>query len=425
MKIKILALLLVFAMLFSLPSCSSATDDEDKAVAGTISQENSDKTDDTDANENKQPVNNDTADKTPPENEKPLEDTKNPEGTTPPADEKPDTSEKVKYTVTFNHGYDNIKNAEKTDGKLTESVPERPGYKFEGWFDGDEKWNFSNEVTKNMTLKAKWSVITYNITYDLGGATLSGNSPTTYTVEKDVNLGVPSKFGKLFVRWNIKSDDKTLSSDSIPKGTTGDLTISPVWDETVVVLGKYEQDNNRDNGKEDIVWLKIKEENGKALLISKQILDAMAYDTNNSSAAKWENCTIRSWLNSNFYQNAFDVQEKEVIIKTTNQTPGNFDGSVTEDYTFLLSLDEAGAIMKTYAPRYAKPTAYAQANGALLAQATSSSPESGWWWLRTKNSEFGAVFCESNGLFSTKGYNTKLENVGVRPCIRVDLSKLK
>lgn len=425
MKIKLLALLLVFAMLLSLTACSSPADDEDEAIAGLVSQGSSDTTDDTDANENKEPVSDDTADKTPPENEKSSEDTENPEGTTPPKDEKPDTATKSKYTVTFYHGYDNIKDTKSTDGKLTELVPERAGYKFEGWYAGEQKWDFSNEVTKNMSLKAKWSVITYNITYEANGATLPKNAPTTYTVEDSVDLDAPTKMGGLFLRWNIKSENKAFSSDTIPKGTTGDLTITPVWDETVVVLGKYEQDNNLDNGKEDIVWLKLKEEDGKALLISKQILDAMAYDAKGGYSAKWESCDIRRWLNGEFYQSTFSEQEKQAVIKTTNQTPGSFDGSVTDDFVFLMSLEESGVLMKHYAPRYAKPTAYAQANGAQLAQATSSSPESGWWWLRTKNSEFGAVFCESNGLFSTKGYNTKLENVGVRPCIWVDLEKLK
>ena len=48
-------------------------------------------------------------------------------------------------------------------GLIEEPVsPKKRGYYIEGWYDGDQKWDFSNKVTKNITLTAKWE---YQVTY--------------------------------------------------------------------------------------------------------------------------------------------------------------------------------------------------------------------------------------------------------------------
>ena len=36
------------------------------------------------------------------------------------------------------------------------SNPKRSGYTFKGWFLNGTEYNFSNKITKNITLKAKW-----------------------------------------------------------------------------------------------------------------------------------------------------------------------------------------------------------------------------------------------------------------------------
>lgn len=53
-----------------------------------------------------------------------------------------------------------------------------------------------------------------------------------------------------------------------------------------VTFGHYEQDGNVQNGKEDIVWEVIKTEDGKALLLSKYILDCHSYNDVCMSAEK-------------------------------------------------------------------------------------------------------------------------------------------
>ena len=78
-----------------------------------------------------------------------------------------------------------------------------------------------------------------------------------------------SKFGFEERLYNEICDKKCLSE--YPR----DIEINSV---ATVKLGKYEQDNNFDNGKEDIEWIVVEKEGGKALLLSKYIIDLKQYD---------------------------------------------------------------------------------------------------------------------------------------------------
>lgn len=47
----------------------------------------------------------------------------------------------------------------------------------------------------------------------------------------------------------------------------------------IIKFGKYEQDNNLENGKEDIEWIVLKAEKDRALVLSKFALDVQPYHT--------------------------------------------------------------------------------------------------------------------------------------------------
>lgn len=62
------------------------------------------------------------------------------------------------------------------------------GYTFGGWFtnsDCTEAYNFDTAITGGLALYAKWTAITYGITYDLDGGILPENvsNPASYTIE--------------------------------------------------------------------------------------------------------------------------------------------------------------------------------------------------------------------------------------------------
>lgn len=66
---------------------------------------------------------------------------------------------KKTFTVTLDAdgGTCNVETIKVEDGKTASlPTPEKTGFKFEGWFDGTQKYTSSTKITKDVTLKAKW-----------------------------------------------------------------------------------------------------------------------------------------------------------------------------------------------------------------------------------------------------------------------------
>ncbi len=178
-----------------------------------------------------------------------------------------------------------------------------------------------------------------------------------------------------------------------------------------VTFGFYEQDNNTANGKEPIEWqvLDYNAKNNSAMLLSRYGLDAKPYHIESISIT-WEECTLRSWLNGEFMNNAFSTTEKEAILTTAvdnskNQASNMWDtngGNNTRDRIFLLSCAEANKYLgvrwvdgnNMYSLTWkddnnmksrTSPTVYAMQMGASTNDdyTTTEDTATGWWWLRS------------------------------------------
>lgn len=130
---------------------------------------------------------------------------------------------------------------------------------------------------------------------------------------------------------------------------------------STVYFGTYEQNNNTSDGKEDIEWIVLAKENNKVLLLSKDLLDVMAFSKDKNTVT-WEKSIIREWANSTFYDAAFSSQEKKSILTTSVATPknpsyGTAGSPTTKDKIFLLSIQEAQTLL-TQAQRCAVASAY-------------------------------------------------------------------
>lgn len=135
------------------------------------------------------------------------------------------------YTVTLNPNGGHVSNTlieVEYDREYSLPTPEKLGYVFDGWYDGNKRigdkgvWNYSS----NLTLIAHWNIITYKITYVLYGGTNPVSNPSTYTVQSPtINLASPVKTGYAFVGWT----NGTSLITSIPAGSTGDLTLTANW----------------------------------------------------------------------------------------------------------------------------------------------------------------------------------------------------
>lgn len=190
-------------------------------------------------------------------------------------------------------------------------------------------------------------------------------------------------------------------------------------EEKYITFGSYEQDNNIYNGKEPIEWLVLEEKDGKALVISKYILDNQCFFTREMSGLTWDESAIRVWMNDDFYNSAFSESEQSRILETTVKAKENPDifilfrqppGEDTRDKLFLLSIDEADYYFSTQEERVCQATEYVKRDGLKRIE----------WGLRTPGEYSGDMtFVYDSGQIGWgSGY---LRAVGVRPVMWITL----
>ena len=196
-----------------------------------------------------------------------------------------------------------------------------------------------------------------------------------------------------------------------------------------VFFGKYEQFNKTFDGKEDIEWIVLAKENGRALLISKYALDGKAYNTSYTNVT-WEICTLRKWLNNDFINSAFTTYEKTMISTVTVSADKNpkrrtNPGNTTTDKVFLLSITEAEKYFTSDEARKCAPTAYAKVQGAKTTDEykTASGEDTCWWWLRSPGSnQYSATAVYLDGGVNWYGPNVNNDIPAVRPALWIDLN---
>ena len=104
---------------------------------------------------------------------------------------------------------------------------DKSGYEFHGWvltgYNIDAKNHYAS-----IDLKAQYEIITYTISYDLGGGT-ANSLPNTYNTEESVSIPNPTKEGYTFLGWT-GLDLSTATIDYVlPQGSTGNKTYTATW----------------------------------------------------------------------------------------------------------------------------------------------------------------------------------------------------
>lgn len=121
----------------------------------------------------------------------------------------------------------------------------------------------------------------------------------------------------------------------------------------------------------DIRWYVIaKTETGCTLLSEKPVIKMPFNKAGYQVIGTWDKSTVRAWLNNQFY-NTFTEEEKALITMTHNVNPANSEygtpgGDDTDDYVFLLSVEEASALEST-----------------VLKCGYWYDMDNQWWWLRS------------------------------------------
>mgnify|MGYP002855664721 CR=1 FL=1 len=109
------------------------------------------------------------------------------------------------------------------------SPQEIPGYSFEGWYLNERMFTTSQSIRSDITLTAKWSLVTYSIAYALNGGNASEN-PRNYTIESDaITLSNPTCTGYEFKGWYESEDFSGDAVTAIATGSTGDRKFYAKW----------------------------------------------------------------------------------------------------------------------------------------------------------------------------------------------------
>jgi uncharacterized repeat protein (TIGR02543 family) len=150
----------------------------------------------------------------------------------------------ITYTVAYNK---NAADAAGTMNQSTHTYDEeqsltangftRTGYAFAGWAvssggsvshaDSARVENLTAVDGDTVTLYAKWTAISYNITYHLNEGTDGGN-PETYTIEDAIVLCPATRSGFAFQGWHSDAEF-AMKVTGIPLGSTGDKSFYAQW----------------------------------------------------------------------------------------------------------------------------------------------------------------------------------------------------
>ena len=149
-------------------------------------------------------------------------------------------------------------------------------------------------------------------------------------------------------------------------------------------------------------WRELDVKDSKALILSDQILIKKGFHVPHTPVT-WEECSLREYLNEEFYDSTFTAEEKTWISESrivNNDNPW-FDvagGNNTTDKVFLLSAEEvsqyfgdSGQLINDRPDEetleISKKSTYVQSiisdeyNGARIAEYKDTG--AWWWWLRS------------------------------------------
>ncbi len=160
---------------------------------------------------------------------------------------------------------------------------------------------------------------------------------------------------------------------------------------------------------EMLEWQIITLQGNRVFAYTVDAVARMPYNSTNA-AVTWSDCSLRRWLNGDFYNSTFTSEEKSRILNTA-VNPGNngFDtdvssGPVTNDNVFLLTLED----VDNYLMHVNSSCNY---DGSRI-----------WWWLSTPGEcQNYAMYLGTNDYIHYDGEYVNDSDGGVRPAIWINV----
>jgi hypothetical protein len=221
---------------------------------------------------------------------------------------------------------------------------------------------------------------------------------------------------------DTQSQTTTPDSDLSGEASSEETTLPLVSMGEVIHFGEYE-------------WLILDKQDGKALLITKEIIGERAYNGEPHKDVTWGSCSLRQWLNDEFYSSFAEADRLRIVetklVNEDNQWYDTDGGSDTTDKIWLLSLSElvqyfgdSGKLSGgTQENKHYFSDQYDDTRLAIWNERWTGGGDDGyWWWLRSPgfNNQNIAIVTDYGNIYVGGHYPDDLTG-GVRPVMWITI----
>ena len=171
---------------------------------------------------------------------------------------------------------------------------------------------------------------------------------------------------------------------------------------------------------EPIVWNILSYSNGEYYILSSVLLDAQGYAYSSNS---YVNSKIRKWINNDFYNSAFALNDEYILSTIINSDSEINDKVFLPSYSDYINTGYGfSSSASSSNTRYCKTTDWARARGARLYSQSDVVANNGYYWTRSYNggTSIYAWIVDYSGYLSTIYVNNS--GYCARPAITICIS---
>ena len=300
------------------------------------------------------------------------------------------------------------------------------------------------------------AILKGNNIYNAGTFTMTGGRVGKQAFDRYDENGNPSSSGQYVYFGSypktIKANNVTINTSNVDSNgyflgsdnqRYAKFTATPIEDNYKFTNGEtIVSDRDYYFKVEPILWRILSEEDGKAIILAKDIIEASIFygDYNNRTInertiypSNYQYSYIRTFINGDFYNKAFSLSEKNKIITTAvnnrtsaaNGVESEYFSADTEDNVWLLSYTDLSnadygfdqSLENVSNTRIKRTTDYSLAGG-VLADVDDQTGYIGLWWSRSPSGNEMVLVLFDDGM----GDNREVGNIlGVVPALTVSL----
>jgi len=177
-------------------------------------------------------------------------------------------------------------------------------------------------------------------------------------------------------------------------------------------------------------WMVLNIDGSNIMLFCRDIVTTLPYEQDASlKDITWETCSLRKWLNDDFYYEAFSDAEKKCILETEvspdtwEQYPTDYVEGVTHDRVYLLSYQEAEDLLVDKDTN-AEPLTE-EMRHELFQYVDENKDNKYMYWLRNTHTQMDGAITYTGTTEVLRNYRYMYaDNVGIIPVINVNADLL-